>query len=116
MTTRFKDFGVGAVSNTEPITFKLHGEDFTCYPALQGKVLLDMASMSNSDDPSSAAKVMYSFFSKCMDAENYKKFINLLESPETIVTVETLGEIAGWLTEQYAGRPQQGPELSASGQ
>jgi len=116
MTTRFKDFGVGAVSNTEPITFKLHGEDFTCYPALQGKVLLDMASMSNSNDPSAAANVMYNFFSKCMLPESYEKFTNLLESPETIVTVETLGEIAGWLTEQYAGRPQQAPELSASGQ
>ena len=78
--------------------------------------MLEMASMSNSDDSNAAAKVMYDFFSKCMHAESYEKFINLLENPETIVTVETLGEIAGWLTEQYAGRPQQGPELSASGQ
>jgi hypothetical protein len=116
MTTRFKDFGSGSVSNSEPILFKLHGEDFTCYPALQGKVLLEMASMSNSNDPSGAAKVMYEFFKKCMHEESYTRFTNLLENPETIVTVETLGEIAGWLTEQYAGRPQPGPELSASGQ
>lgn len=116
MTTRFKDFGSGSVPNSEPILFKLHGQDFTCYPALQGKVLLEMASMSNSNDPAGAAKIMYEFFKKCMHEESYVKFLALLDDPNTIVTVETLGEIAGWLTEQYAGRPQQGPELSASGQ
>lgn len=116
MTTRFKDFGVGGQTNKEPITFKLHGKDFTCHPALQGKVLLDMASMSNAEDPSAAARVMYEFFKKAMHEESYVRFVNLLEDPDTIVTVETLGEIAGWLTEQYALRPQLGPEQSASGQ
>ena len=116
MTTRFKDFGSGGDSNKEPISFKLHGQDFLCHPALQGKVLLDMASMSGSQDPAATAKVMYEFFKKAMHEESYAKFLALLEDPNTIVTVETLGEIAGWLTEQYSGRPQQGPELSASGQ
>jgi len=116
MTTRFKDFGSGGNSNKEPISFKLHEQEFLCYPALQGKVLLDMASMSGSQDPAATAKVMYEFFKKAMHEESYAKFLALLEDPNTIVTVETLGEIAGWLTEQYSGRPQLGPEQSASGQ
>jgi hypothetical protein len=116
MTTRFKDFGEGGSTNKEPLSFKLHGEDFTCKPAVQGKVLLEIASIGSGNDPVAAANAMYGFFSSSMDEENYTRFKALLEDEEKIVTVETLGEIAGWLTEQYAGRPQSGPEQSASGQ
>lgn len=116
MTTRFKDFGEGGSTNKEPLSFKLHGEDFTCKPALQGKVLLEIASVGSGDDTAAAANAMYNFFASAMDKENYDRFKLLLDDSEKIVTVETLGEIAGWLTEQYAGRPQSGPEQSASGQ
>ena len=37
MTNRFKDFGAGSAVTDTPVSFKLHGEDFECYPALQGK-------------------------------------------------------------------------------
>ena len=57
-----------------------------------------------------------SFFAKALLPESLERFNALLTDPEKIVTVDTLGEIAGWLTEQYSGRPQQGPEQSASGQ
>ena len=116
MTTRFKDFGSGGDSNKEPISFKLYEQEFLCHPALQGKVLLDMASASASQDAAASAKIMYDFFKAAMQEESYTKFLAVLEDPNTIVTVETLGAIAGWLTEQYSGRPMSGPELSASGQ
>jgi len=116
MTTRFKDFGSGGNSNKEPISFKLYEQEFLCHPALQGKVLLDMASASASQDAAASAKIMYDFFKAAMQEESYAKFLAVLEDPNTIVTVETLGEIAGWLTEQYSGRPILGPEQSASGQ
>ncbi len=116
MTTRFKDFGSGGDSNKEPISFKLHEQEFLCHPALQGKVLLDMASASGSQDASASAKIMYDFFKAAMLEESYTRFLAVLEDPNTIVTVETLGAIAGWLTEQYSGRPILGPEQSVSGQ
>ena len=116
MTTRFKDFGSGGNSNKEPISFKLYEQEFLCHPALQGKVLLDMASASGSQDAAASAKIMYDFFKAAMQEESYTRFLAVLEDPNTIVTVETLGEIAGWLTEQYSGRPILGPEQSVSGQ
>jgi len=116
MTTRFKDFGSGGETNKEPLAFKLHGEDFNCRPSLQGKAILDMASNSNSTDPSDISKSLYGFFEKSLESESYTRFAALLDDPNKIVTVESLGEIAGWLVEQYSGRPQQGPEQSASGQ
>jgi len=114
---RFRDFG-GGNAITEPISFKLHNEEFNCRPSLQGKVLLEMAAAAQGteNDTAAAASMIDSFFSKALLPESLERFNNLLNDPEKIVTVETLGEIAGWLTEQYSGRPQQGPEHSASGQ
>jgi hypothetical protein len=115
MTTRFKDFGDGGVINSEPLNFKLHGEDFACKPNLQGKALLDMASMSSSADPVVLAQGISLFFSKALQEESYARFQSLLDS-DKIVTVESLAEIAGWLVQEYSNRPNQGPEQSASGQ
>lgn len=115
MTTRFKDFGDGGVINSEPLNFKLHGEDFSCKPNLQGKALLDMAAMSASSDPIVLAQGISLFFNKALLEESYTRFQALLDS-EKIVTIESLAEIAGWLVQEYSNRPNQGPEHSASGQ
>lgn len=114
---RFRDFGSGA-NVTEPISFKLYNEEFHCRPSLQGKVLLEMAAAAqdSGDSTSAAATMIDSFFAKALLPESLDRFNTLLTDPEKIVTVEMLGEIAGWLTEQYSGRPQPGPEQSASGQ
>jgi len=40
----------------------------------------------------------------------------LLHDKDKIVDVETLGEITGWLIEQYTNRPTQRPENSSGGQ
>jgi hypothetical protein len=116
MTTRFKDFGTGGSVNTEPVSFKLHGEEFECHKNLQGSALLSMASAGDGADASTAAKTMYKFFETALTKESYAKFSVLLSDPEKIVTVETLAEIAGWLVEQYSGRPISGPEQSVNGQ
>lgn len=112
---RYRDFGSSATT-TEPLTFKLYEQEFQCRPALQGKVLLEMAVAGSVDDNSAAAAIVDTFFAKALLPESLERFNTLLSDPEKIVTVETLGEIAGWLTEQYSGRPQLGPEPSASGQ
>lgn len=108
--TRFKDFGAGEQSTSaEPLTFKLHGEDFHCKPNLQGKILLDLVKNSGGEDGAKAAEVVVSFFDKVLVEESRIRFNVLIES-EKIVTVETLAEITGWLIEQYTDRPNQQPE------
>jgi hypothetical protein len=109
MTTRFKDFGTGGEVSSEPISFKLHGQDFECHPNLQGRALLELAANSSEEDGAAAAKTINDFFSAALKPESYTRFEVLLKDPNTIVTVETLGEITAWLVEEYSARPTQEP-------
>ena len=110
--TKFKDFGTGeTVLNTEPITFKLHGEEFTCYPEVQGIVMLELITESSKEDADGGA-VMVKFFNEVLKEESLKKFNDLIESKDKIVTIETLSEITSWLVEQYTNRPTLRPEQS----
>jgi hypothetical protein len=45
-----------------------------------------------------------------LPAESYARFDALLEDEKKIVSVETLGEIIGWLIEEYSDRPNPQPE------
>jgi hypothetical protein len=111
--SRYKDFGSGAsVGDKEAIVFKIHGEEFTCIPVLQGKVLMDMVTKSQSESSVEALSVISTFFSKILVDESLERFNALLEDKERIVTMETLGEIIAWLVEEYSGRPNQQPEVS----
>jgi len=112
MTNRFKDFGSGKTVNDAPLSFKIHNEDFECYPSLQGKVLLDLVANSNEDDGAAVAKTIDSFFKATLQTESYERFETLLKDPKKIVSVETLGEITAWLVEEYSSRPTVGPEDS----
>lgn len=116
MTARFKDFGAGGDAIQHPLSFKLHGQTFECKPAMQGKVLLDMVATASSNDQAAATKVVMDFFDAVLLPESKVAFDTLLETTDKIVSVETLGEITGWIVEQYSSRPQPGPEQSQSGQ
>jgi hypothetical protein len=110
MTNRFKDFGGGTDVQKKPLSFKLHEEEFNC------KLLLDLVVDSSSEAPEAAAKVITSFFKHVLQDESYTRFEALLSHKEKIVSVETLGEITGWLVEEYTNRPEEQPELSSPGQ
>jgi hypothetical protein len=116
MTTKFKDFGGSKNQNKEPVKFKIHDEEFSCRPAVQGKVLLELVSKTSEDNPAEMAKIISEFFSKALLPDSLEKFNKLLEDEEKIVSVETLGEISSWLMEQYSDRPLVVPEPSSSGQ
>ena len=116
MTARFKDFGSGGEQNTEPISFRLHGEDFECVKNLQGNALLNMVAKASSGEATDAADTVRDIFSKALVEESYVRFVKLIDDPEKIVTVDALGQITAWLVEQYSGRPTPGPEQSQSGQ
>lgn len=115
MTARFKDFGAGTGSSSdEPLIFKIHGEDFKCYPQLQGKTMLNLIEGSESGDTSAGIKLMTTFFKVALEPESYARFEALTTDPDPhkIVTMETLSEIIAWLMGVYSGRPESQPEAS----
>lgn len=112
MSEKFKDFGSGVdTSEYEAISFQLHGETFECVKAIQGKLLLDLVANSNSEDPAVAAETISTFFSHVLADESLVRFNALVTDKHRIVSVETLGEITGWIIEQLTNRPEQQPEL-----
>ena len=111
---RFKDFGSGEdISEIEPLSFKLYGEEFFCTPVVQGKFLLELiSSNSNSeDDSSSSARMVNEFFSHVLFEDSYNRFQTLLNDKNRIVQVETLSEIVSWLMKEYTNRPNQPAEV-----
>lgn len=112
---RFRDFGSGGNPATDPISFKLHGEEFQCRPSMQGKVLLKLVAQSDEDEGAGIAKSLTQFFEIALLPESLERFNALLEDPDRIVSVETLGEIVGWLVEEYSARPTERPEPSSTG-
>lgn len=110
--TRFRDFGSGGDVEKKPLSFKLHGEEFNCLPAVQGKLLLDLVKESGADDPAKSAAIIDKFFEQVLTDESYQRFDALLKHKEKIVSMDTLAEITGWLVEEYTDRPEEQPELS----
>jgi hypothetical protein len=107
---KFKDFGAGKAVKTEPISFKIHEEEFNCIPAIQGKVMLDLVARSQSDDAAIQSETIVKFFDSVLEEESLVRFNSLLEDKHRVVDVETLGEIVAWLMEQYTNRPELQPE------
>jgi hypothetical protein len=108
---RFKDFGVGKeTEEREPVSFKLHDEDFQCVSHIQGSVLLELIAKSTSEDSSESARVISDFFKNILSDESFKRFDKLIHHKEKIVHVETISEIVAWLVGQYSDRPNQQPE------
>jgi hypothetical protein len=108
---KFRDFGSPSVENADPISFKLFDEEFHCVPAIPGKILLDIVTKSGSGDPVAQASVINDFFSRVLVEESLERFNSLVVDKDRIVTTETLGDITGWLVEQYGERPNQQPEV-----
>lgn len=115
--TRHKDFGGGTdVTEYEPLSFTLMGQNFNCVPAVQGHVLLNFVARASGDDGGAAAGALDDFFAKAMESDEFKRFKEHLENPRIIIDMEKLGEIAGWLVEEYTTRPTQPPSSSADGE
>lgn len=115
MTKRHKDFGAKQASTDEPVTFTLDGEDFTCRPRVQGGLILKFVHDADSDSGGKAAGALTWFIRKALVKDDRERFDTLLEDEDRLIDVETIGEVAAWLMEMYAGRPtgQQGNSSSS---
>jgi hypothetical protein len=106
---RHKSFDVENIDDLEPISFDLGDQTFTCYAAIQGKVLLDIMRVAAEGDEDTRGVMMaisvLDFFEKTMPPAEYIRLGKLMEDPKKIVKLETLSEIMSWLIEEYSGRP-----------
>lgn len=106
---RHKSFKVQNVDELEPLSFDLGGEEFTCYPAVQGKVILDIMKIASEGDEDTRGMMMavsvLDFFEKVMPPEEYERLGKLMEDPKRIVELDVMSEIMSWLIEEYSGRP-----------
>jgi len=113
---RYKNFGSTAViDDFEPLSFALNEQDFLCRPALPGSVLLDLVKRADGASGAMAAEAVLQFLTMAIDESDRSKWDDLLADPDRIVQMETLGEIAGWLVEQYTARPTKGRSRSSGG-
>ena len=79
MTKRYRDFGAGKGVTAEPLSFKLHDEEFNCTPQVQGRLLLDLVAKSNNaEDPAIAAQIVTEFFEQVLTDESYVHFDALM--------------------------------------
>lgn len=113
---RFKSFTGGRnIDDYEPLEFDLEDETFVCKPAVQGAVLLEFVAAADSDSGGKSAQALYDFFKECMDEVEYRRFDEYLKNPKMIFDFEVLGDIAGFLVEEYTTRPTQPSKSSSDG-
>ncbi len=105
-SARHKDFGKPVnMEEMDPVSFDLYGETYNCYKQIHGVTLLRFVQDANSEDGSKATSAMLDIFKRVMPKDEYARFEELCNDPETVVPVDTLGEIVGWLMEVYSERP-----------
>jgi hypothetical protein len=116
MSNRRKSFRGGtSIADFDPIEFDLNDQVFKCRPAIQGATLLDFVSRADGDSGGAAAGALYGFFKDAMEEPEYERFSEYLKSPELIIDMELIGEIAAWLVEQYTTRPTRESVPSGTG-
>ena len=106
---RHKSFNVISLDEAEPLTFDLGGEEFACYPEVQGKTILDIMKVAAEGDEDTRGLLMavsvLDFFEKVMPPSEYERFEKLMEDEKRIVPMDVLSEIMSWLIEEYTDRP-----------
>lgn len=115
---RFKDFGSDQILDTtayEPVTFRLDGKDFTCYPVIPGAALLEFVSDADSGEGGRASESIIKFFKAAMPEDEFERFSALIKRPDRVTPIDVLAEISTWLVEVYSDRPTELPSASPTG-
>jgi hypothetical protein len=118
---RHRSFKSKNVEESEPLTFDIDDETFTCFPEIPGKVLLDIMRPAAIADEDTRGVVMavsvLDFFEKVMEPDEHERLAKRLDDPKRIVDMEQMSEIMSWLIEEYTtsdneGRPTKQPSGS----
>lgn len=116
MTKRHKDFGkTKTIDDYEPLSFTLEDQEFTCRRAINGASLLKFVADADSQEGGRSAMALLDFFDQALEELDAKRFRRLVDDPDILLEIATIGEIAAWLVEQYTGRPTEEPSESSGG-
>jgi hypothetical protein len=102
VTIKFKDFGSPIIpSQSDPIQFAIYGKTFECVPNLQGRALLKFISETTSNEYTVSSKAVLTFLDSCLTPESLEDFQKMSADPNTIISMDTLGDITTYLIEAY---------------
>ena len=117
MTKRHRDFGKPVLPEAmEPVSFDLYGQTFNCYKQINGVALLTFVREANTEDGARATQAILDMFKRVMPSAEYERFMKLCDDPDTVVPVDTLSDIIGFLVEVYTDRPTDESKDSSDGQ
>jgi len=105
----------------EPPSFDLESPDgertltVNCVGMLPGSRFLDF--MSNIDDssPKEMAKAVYDLLTSAIRPDTWDSFKAFIDNPDNGISMDLLGEMAGYLGELYGKRPTAPSPLSSVG-
>ncbi len=98
-----KDFLVPA-STLGPPTFSIAGQDFTCLAEPPAGVLTDLIAAAEGTVSAQASSTT-GFIEGVLPDADAARFNALIHAKDTVIPIELLSEILGWLVEQYTSRP-----------
>lgn len=93
-----------APTRTDPPTFSVAGREFKCLPEPPAGVLTDLITSADGSAGMQAAGLI-GFIGGCMSDADAEQFQLTIHDKDTIVPLETLGEIVEWLVTEYTNRP-----------
>jgi hypothetical protein len=101
---------------SETVTFDLESPDgarkasFRCRPGVPGSRFLEfMARAESQENFGAMAAAVRDIINQALTEESQVEFWAWCDTPENGIDVETLAEIAGWLSETFAGNRPTAP-------
>lgn len=108
-TPRRKTFAFNNKPKASSVQFELNGTWIKCKTSMDGLAVLDfsaLAALGESEiasEQAQAAGAVKGFLQNAI--LDWKEFEKIVQAEDSGVGPEELGEIAGWLIEQYVERP-----------
>lgn len=105
----------GYVREGDPLDFDVNGQVFRCIPVLPGTKVLDFTAGMDENNPAKMAEVLTELLDFCIVPEQLDEWHAFADDPKNGVGFELLSEIAGYLLEEYVGRPLSSSDKSSDG-
>lgn len=106
---RAKSFSFNKGPKRTNVVLTLNGETIKCKSSMDGLAVLDfsaVAALAESEDAGEQAKAAGAVKSFLQEAVlEWDKFEAVVKAEDSGIGPEELGEVAGWLIEQYVERP-----------